>query len=38
LTHVKSEAGILHGNILEKPYRPEDLRRELERSLALADF
>jgi CheY-like chemotaxis protein len=31
---VRAEAGILHGNILEKPYRPEDLRRELEQSFA----
>jgi CheY-like chemotaxis protein len=31
---VKSEAGILHGNILEKPFRPEDLKREIELSLA----
>jgi CheY-like chemotaxis protein len=31
---VKAEAGILHGAIIEKPYLPEDLRRELERSLA----
>ncbi len=30
---VKAEAGILHGNILEKPYRPEQLRREIERIL-----
>ena len=30
---VKAEAGILHGNILPKPYRPEQLRQELERLL-----
>jgi CheY-like chemotaxis protein len=33
---VKSEAGILHGNILEKPYRPDELQREIERLLAQA--
>jgi CheY-like chemotaxis protein len=31
---VKAEAGILHGNILAKPYRPDDLRREIERILS----
>lgn len=30
---VKAEAGILHGNILAKPYRAEELRREIERLL-----
>jgi CheY-like chemotaxis protein len=30
---AKSEAGILHGNILAKPYRPDDLKREIERIL-----
>ena len=34
VTRVKAEAGILHGAIIEKPYRPDDLRRELERSFA----
>jgi CheY-like chemotaxis protein len=31
---VKAEAGILHGNILAKPYRPDDLLREIERILS----
>jgi CheY-like chemotaxis protein len=30
---VKAEAGILHGNILAKPYRTDDLRHEIERLL-----
>ena len=30
---LKSEAGILHGNILTKPYRPDELRREIARIL-----
>ncbi len=30
---VKAEAGILHGNILAKPYRADELRREIERLL-----
>ena len=33
VSRVKSEAGILHGNILAKPYRADDLRREIERLL-----
>jgi CheY-like chemotaxis protein len=33
VSRLKSEAGILHGNILAKPYRPDDLRREIERIL-----
>jgi CheY-like chemotaxis protein len=33
VSRVKAEAGILHGNILAKPYRREDLRREIERIL-----
>jgi CheY-like chemotaxis protein len=33
VSRVKSEAGILHGNILTKPYRPEELRREIEHIL-----
>ncbi len=31
---MKAEAGILHGNILAKPYRPSDLRHEIERLLS----
>src|SRR5580700_6734710 len=31
VSRVKSEAGILHGNIVEKPYHPEQLRTEIER-------
>jgi CheY-like chemotaxis protein len=31
---MRAEAGILHGNILAKPYRPGDLRREIERILS----
>ena len=34
VSRVKAEAGILHGNILAKPYRPDDLRREIERILS----
>ena len=30
---ARSEAGILHGNILAKPYLPEQLRLEIERLL-----
>jgi CheY-like chemotaxis protein len=33
ISRLKAEAGILHGNILAKPYRPEELRREIERIL-----
>ena len=33
VSRAKSEAGILHGNILAKPYRPDDLKREIERIL-----
>ncbi len=33
VSRVKSEAGILHGNILAKPYRPDDLKREIDRIL-----
>jgi CheY-like chemotaxis protein len=33
VSRVKAEAGILHGNILAKPYRPDDLKREIERIL-----
>jgi CheY-like chemotaxis protein len=33
ISRVKAEAGILHGNILAKPYRPDDLKREIERIL-----
>ena len=33
VSRLKSEAGILHGNILAKPYRPEELRREIEHIL-----
>ena len=34
VSRVKADAGILHGNILAKPYRPDDLRREIERILS----
>ncbi|HEX4504089.1 MAG TPA: response regulator [Alphaproteobacteria bacterium] len=34
ISRMKSEAGILHGNILAKPYRPSDLKREIERLLS----
>jgi CheY-like chemotaxis protein len=30
VSRVKSGAGILHGNILRKPYRPAELKTELE--------
>jgi CheY-like chemotaxis protein len=33
VSRIKSEAGILHGNIMAKPYRPEELRQEIERIL-----
>jgi len=33
VSRVKAEAGILHGNILAKPYRRDDLQREIERIL-----
>jgi CheY-like chemotaxis protein len=33
VSRMKATAGILHGNILAKPYRPSDLRREIERIL-----
>ena len=33
VSRMKAEAGILHGNILAKPYRPADLKREIERIL-----
>jgi CheY-like chemotaxis protein len=33
ISRLKAEAGILHGNILAKPYRPEELRREIVRIL-----
>ena len=33
IPRMKSQAGVLHGNILAKPYRPNDLRREIERLL-----
>jgi CheY-like chemotaxis protein len=34
LAGAKAKAGILHGKILEKPYRAADLRQEIERLLA----
>jgi CheY-like chemotaxis protein len=34
ISRMKAEAGILHGNILAKPYRPGDLQREIERLLS----
>ena len=34
ISRMKAEAGILHGNILAKPYRPAELRREIERLLS----
>ena len=34
VSRMKAEAGILHGNILAKPYRPNDLKREIERILS----
>jgi len=33
ITRLKTEAGILHGNVLTKPYRPEQLRIEIARLL-----
>jgi CheY-like chemotaxis protein len=33
ITRLKTEAGILHGNVLTKPYRPEQLRTEITRIL-----
>jgi CheY-like chemotaxis protein len=33
ITRLKTEAGILHGNVLTKPYRPEQLRAEIIRLL-----
>jgi len=33
VSRVKAEAGILHGNILAKPYRRDDLQHEIERIL-----
>src|ERR1700675_123772 len=34
VNRLRSEAGILHGNILQKPYRPDQLKAEIERILA----
>lgn len=34
ISRMKAEAGILHGNILAKPYRPAELQREIERLLS----
>ncbi len=34
ILRMKAQAGILHGNILEKPYRPDQLRLEIERILS----
>jgi CheY-like chemotaxis protein len=34
IARLKTEAGILHGNVLTKPYRPEELRVEIARLLA----
>jgi CheY-like chemotaxis protein len=34
ISRMKAQAGILHGNILAKPYRPADLKREIERLLS----
>jgi CheY-like chemotaxis protein len=34
IVRLKTEAGILHGNVLTKPYRPEELRVEIARLLA----
>jgi CheY-like chemotaxis protein len=34
VSRVKSDAGVLHGNILAKPYRPDELRMEIERILS----
>ncbi len=33
ISRLKEEAGILHGNVLQKPYRPEQLRTEIGRLL-----
>lgn len=33
IARAKSEAGILHGKILEKPYRPAELETEIRRLL-----
>jgi CheY-like chemotaxis protein len=33
VSRARSEAGILHGNILAKPYRPDELKREIDRVL-----
>jgi CheY-like chemotaxis protein len=33
IARAKSEAGILHGKILEKPYRPAELEAEIRRLL-----
>ena len=33
IARAKSEAGILHGRILEKPYRPAELETEIRRLL-----
>ncbi len=33
---VRSDAGIIHGNILLKPYRPDELAAEIRRILGLA--
>ena len=33
IARAKSEAGILHGRILEKPYRPAELEAEIRRLL-----
>ncbi len=34
VSRAKSDAGVLHGNILAKPYRPDELRVEIERILS----
>jgi DNA-binding NtrC family response regulator len=34
VSRAKSDAGVLHGNILAKPYRPDELRMEIERILS----
>jgi CheY-like chemotaxis protein len=33
IVRLKTEAGILHGNVLTKPYRPEELKAEIARLL-----
>jgi CheY-like chemotaxis protein len=33
ITHLKSTAGIMHGNVLTKPYRPAQLHAEIIRLL-----